>query len=208
MNRLFRPLQAVFVGSLLVLSLACGGGSGDGGGGGGASADGGTGGGGGGGGGAKKATGEGPCGSADECVGDVCVALIDGDNPPNYCTEPCGDCPSDFFCDSETFAIANLSFCRFGDTPTGPAPTPEEPPSLPCTSDESCEPGLVCATYEGERECSLPCTAEEQCTIESQGVTLDLLNCAPDQTAGENRDVCLPDPDCYPNVTDCIVLPF
>ena len=189
-NRRIRQIWAVFLGALLAGTLGC------------------SGSGGGGGGGDKQATGEGPCESADECAGDVCVAIIDGNNPPVYCTEPCGSCPDGLYCDSDTFALVDLAFCRFGDTPNGPAPTPEEPPRLPCTSDASCEPGLVCATFMGERECTLPCVVEDDCTVELGGVTINFSTCAADQTAGESRDVCLPDPACFPDPTGCIALPF
>ena len=146
-------------------------------------------------------TGDGPCEEADECAGDVCVALIDGDNPPIYCTEQCdGGCPSGFFCDTQTFGLVGLEFCRYTtgqpDEEEAPPP-PEEPPSLPCKSDDDCEEGLVCATFMGERECTLPCSIESDCTFEVGPVTVDFSTCGADETPGAERDVCLPDPDCY-----------
>lgn len=175
------------------------GGSGGSGGGNGGS-DGGAGGAGGGNPGAK-ATGEGPCEAAEECAGDVCVALIDGDNPPIYCTERCDDgaCPDGFYCDGNTFALAGLDFCRFGATePEEPPPPPPEPPRLPCRQDADCDDGLVCATFQGERDCTLPCSVEADCDLpEIGGVSIDLLTCGDDE--GEDRTVCLPDTDCYPD---------
>ena len=63
-----------------------------------------------------RPTGDGPCEEASECAGDVCVGIIDGSNPPVYCTEQCspGSCPDGFYCDEESFALIDLSFCRFG----------------------------------------------------------------------------------------------
>jgi len=155
----------------------------------------------------SKATGEGPCNAASECANDVCVALIDGNHPPAYCSESCtsGSCPSGFYCDQSTFGLVGLSFCRYGATePATPEP-PAEPPRLPCRTDADCEGNAVCATYEGQTDCTLPCNSEPECTPPSLGgVTLDLATCAPDQTPGEDRTVCLPDPACFPSAMSCI----
>ena len=156
----------------------------------------------------SKSTGEGPCESPSECEGGVCVALIDGNHPPEYCTQECGSCPDGFYCDADTFALAGLSFCRFGNTPDEPPPPPQEPPRLPCKSDAECGEGLVCATYMGESDCTLPCSNEEQCTITLGGFIVDMNTCDADQTPGETRDVCLPDPACFPDATSCIQFPF
>jgi hypothetical protein len=157
--------------------------------------------------GGTKATGEGPCDSAEECEGGVCVALIDGQNPPVYCTQECGSCPDGFFCDTQTFALAGLSFCRFGGS-AGQADPPEEPPRLPCKGDEECSDGMVCATFMGERDCTIPCSDESACSISLDGFTFDMHTCGADQTPGEDRQVCLPDPSCFPDVQSCIELPF
>lgn len=164
------------------------------------------GGGGGGGGGNGAATGEGPCDDASDCANDVCVALIDGNNPPVYCSEPCSadSCPDGFVCDESTFGLIGLSFCRFGEAGTEPSP-PAEPPRVPCTDDADCEGDLVCAEYNGERDCTVACAAEDDCTPPTMGgITFDLATCAPDQRTDVTRDVCLPDEACYPNVQGCI----
>lgn len=153
-----------------------------------------------------KATGEGPCGEPSECKNNVCVAIIDGNNPPNYCTQQCSGsnpCPSGFWCDSETFQLVGLSFCRFGATePENPEP-PSEPPKLPCKTDDDCEGDTVCAEFQGERECTITCTSETDCDVPSVGgISVDLLTCGQDE--GQDRTVCLPDLDCYPNVASCI----
>ncbi len=121
---------------------------------------------GGGGGGTDLATGESPCEEASDCSGDVCVALIDGGNPPVYCSEQCtaNSCPSGFYCDDTTFALLPLSFCRYGATAPAQPDPPEEPPTLPCQDDTDCGEGLVCATLDGERGCAVPCTVEDDCT--------------------------------------------
>ena len=153
--------------------------------------------------GSDLALGEGPCDSSADCAGQVCVALIDGDNPPVYCSQTCGSCPGGYYCDDQTFGLVGLSFCRFGSAAT--AQTPSEPPRLPCTADSECEDGLVCATYDGERDCTRPCADESACTVDmGMGVTIDVATCAADQTAGVTRTVCLPDPACYPVMTSCI----
>lgn len=155
----------------------------------------------------RLSTGEGPCDEPDECAGGVCVALIDGNNPPVYCSEECGACPDGFYCDQDTFALAGLSFCRFGATPSEPPPPPPEPPRLPCKADDDCDGGLVCATFMGERDCTIPCSAEPECSVELGGVSIDLHECASDQSDGAERLVCLPDLSCFPNATSCISFP-
>lgn len=196
--------------SMALVITACGQGGGGDGGSGGTGGDpsgtdggmGGTGGGMGGAGGGNNggmSTGEGPCEVASACAGDVCVALIDGDNPPVYCTEQCDGetCPDGFVCDTETFALVGLGFCRFGDPAVEPAP-PSEPPRLPCREDADCDDGLVCAEFEGERDCTLPCTEEDECTPPALGgLTVDLATCGQDE--GADRTVCLPDLDCFPD---------
>lgn len=170
---------------------------GDGDGGGGGSGDGGAGSNPGG-----KATGQGPCEAASECANDVCVALIDGNNPPVYCTQLCGSCPDGFYCDSSTFGLIGLNFCRFGATEPAMPETPPEPPRVPCTTDADCEGALVCATWMGERNCTRPCSVEDDCTISLGGVTFDLATCGQDES--QDRTVCLPDEDCFPNAQSCI----
>jgi hypothetical protein len=164
-------------------------------------------------GGGLKGTGDKDCGNGDECSGSVCVALIDGNNPPNYCTQTCSAsaaCPSGFYCDNETFGIAGLSFCRFGGTkPEQPAP-PSEAPRFICKADADCAvaagDGQVCATFEGERECSIVCTQESQCTFSFGGVTFSFLTCASDTTPGTSRKVCLPKKSCYTDPQSCITV--
>lgn len=154
-----------------------------------------------------KALGSGPCNEASECKGNVCVALIDGKNPPAYCTQECsGTCPDGFYCDDSTFGLVGLNFCRFApEDPEEEPAQPTEPPRLPCTSDEDCMDGLVCATYEGERDCTITCAAEDDCTPPAMaGMVVDLSTCAADQTAGQDRTVCLPDAACFPNIQTCI----
>lgn len=151
-----------------------------------------------------KPTGEGPCEEADECAGLVCVGIAT-DSPPIYCSEPCdGGCPSGFYCDTSTFALVGLEFCRVGADEPPPAPEPPpEPPRLPCNDDDDCDGDLVCATFEGERDCTIPCAAEADCTPPTvNGVTIDLLTCAADE--GADRDVCVPDLACYPNLSSCV----
>lgn len=209
-NRVRIALYGLLAVAITFGLAGCVGGGGDGGGNGGDNGgdDGGAGGTGGGAGGtgggnaAGKATGEGPCDAADECSGDVCVALIDGDNPPVYCTEPCddGNCPDGFYCDSDTFSLVGLTFCRFGATePEEPPPPPPEPPRLPCSEDADCADGLVCATFMGENDCTLPCDVEADCDLPPLpgGITVDLATCGDDE--GADRTVCLPDMDCYPD---------
>ncbi len=151
--------------------------------------------------------GDGPCDRASDCQGDVCVALIDGGNPPVYCTQRCaGDCPEGFYCDSSTFSLIGLDFCRPGEPPTpDDPPASEEPARLPCTEDPDCDAGQVCATSMGERGCTIACAVEDDCTPPSfGGVTFDLATCGPDETPGQTRTVCVPDPSCFPNPQTCI----
>jgi hypothetical protein len=104
-----------------------------------------------------------------------------------------------------------LSFCRFGEDPaiTGePAEPPSEPPRLPCQSDDECPGDAVCATFEGDRDCTVLCEEEPDCTPPPLGgITMDVAQCAPDQTPDLSRTVCLPDPACFPDASSCISMP-
>jgi hypothetical protein len=202
-----RHLGPCLMAALLVGFVGCGddGGDGDGDGSGGS----GTGGGGVG----TQSIGQGPCDGPEDCAGDVCVALIDGNNPPVYCTQTCGSCPDGFYCDNSTFGLVGLNFCRYGQDPavTGVTPEPpKEPPRLPCKSDDECPGDAVCATYQGVRDCTILCNVESDCTPPALGgITMDLSECGADQTEGQSRTVCLPDPNCFPDPMNCISgMPF
>jgi hypothetical protein len=135
------------------------------------------------------------------------VAIIDGNNPPIYCTQECGTCPEKMYCDAQTFGLIGLSFCRFSLEPDGVAPAtppaPTEPPRLPCKEDGDCEGELVCATFQGKNDCTKICAVEDDCSPPSLGgVTLDLLTCGTDE--GQARQVCLPDMACFPDIMSCI----
>lgn len=141
------------------------------------------------------ATGEGPCKNGAQCEGEVCVALIDGKNPPNYCTQECdGGCPDGMFCDTQTFGAVGLEFCRFGKSEQQAAP-PEEPPRLPCTKDGDCRKGEVCAEFQGEKSCTIPCDVNKDCEISAGGMTIKFMECGTDES--KDRQVCLPNPDCF-----------
>ena len=196
MSHTSRPTVWIALLGLLLLLPACstdrrGGGSDDddAGGGGGSDDDDGAGG---------IATGDGPCEDGSDCVGGVCVALIDEPNPPVYCTQSCGSsCPDDMYCDSETFGLAGVDFCRFGGTsgqPPAEEDPPEEPPSLPCSSDAECDNGLICAQYMGERGCAPPCSSDDDCVVSMGGFTFRLAECGQEDGG---RDVCLPREECY-----------
>ncbi|MEZ4266550.1 MAG: hypothetical protein R3F39_09240 [Myxococcota bacterium] len=163
--------------------------------------------------GSAKATGEAGCEEASDCKKDVCVALIDNPNPPVYCSETCtsGSCPSSMYCDTSTFSLLNLSFCRFGSTSSeGSVNVPaSEPPRLPCKADADCESGQVCATVDGKNSCAIPCTVESDCTPPPLpgGVEMDLATCGQDDNA---KKVCVPDLACWqpdPVSTGCVKVP-
>jgi hypothetical protein len=59
----------------------------------------------------------------------------------------------------------------------------------------------------GESECTIPCDGESDCTVDLGGISLDLHQCAADQRTDVDRQVCLPDPDCFPDATVCIGVP-
>ncbi len=159
-------------------------------------------------GGGRKALGAGPCEAASECQGNVCVAMIDGNNPPNYCTQECasGSCPSGYRCDSTTFELVGRTFCRFGETPPpgGVEETPSEPPRLPCRNDAECASGEVCGTYGGEKQCTIPCSVETDCDLPPLGgVRFDFMACLADENTAISRTICAPDAACFQNPLAC-----
>ncbi len=148
-------------------------------------------------------TGDGPCEEASECGGDVCVAVIDGDNPPVYCTEQCtpGSCPSGMYCDEDLFALLDMAVCRFGDEDE-PPPNTSTPPEVVCQDDADCEGDLICAQLGDIRGCAVPCDDDTDCDIPPvNGVQLDLAVCGQEDGG---RQVCVGDPDCYPDLQSCV----
>lgn len=151
-----------------------------------------------------KQTGEGPCEQASECSDDVCVAIIDGDHPPNYCTELCtaGSCPDGFVCDESTFALAELSFCRYTDDEQADPEPPEDPPVLPCIDDVDCDDGFLCAELGDIKGCAKACSSEPDCDVPPHnGITFDLAVCGEDDNG---KSVCVGDPACYPDPSSCV----
>ena len=89
------------------------------------------------------------------------------------------------------------------------APEEEDRTSVPCTVDEDCsvmQSGAVCATWRDYRECTITCSGDSGCNPPAMmGVTMAFSECAPDEGDIE-RDVCLPNEDCFTAPMSCIDL--
>ncbi len=75
---------------------------------------------------------------------------------------------------------------------------PEEPPTLPCSTDEDCQQFsdiAICVTYKGISDCTIPCTKPEDCKMSAQvmGMTINFLECSANAGA---LNACLPNPIC------------
>ena len=140
------------------------------------------------------------CDTGPGCAGKLCVELADGDKTPVYCTQSCGTCPSGYYCDTETFKLAKVSFCRIGAKAAMPPPLPEAPRLL-CAQDSDCPDGTFCGTSMGVNDCAIPCAVNDDCAILMGQYKLHFSKCMKDE--GHDRQLCMPDPSCYPRPDTC-----
>ena len=144
-----------------------------------------------------------PCPNGySDCSTELCVA-VDTSSPP-YCTVRCpnGSCPSGYNCDTQTFAMASLTFCRQGPPPSQPSGSSE----IPCKSDLDCscqQHGLVCGSYQGTKGCTILCTADGDCQPTLGGVKTMFATCQADSANGGRKE-CLPNPACFSNPGSCV----
>jgi hypothetical protein len=147
---------------------------------------------------AKTPVGRGPCKTASQCAGGVCVDI----NDESYCSSTCGSCPSGMYCDSQLFAVAGLKVCVKGGA-SQPV-QPKEPPRIPCASDRECKNGLVCAQFMGQRDCTRACQMPSECEAPSvMGMKMDFLTCSVDESSS-SRKACLPKKECLANPMSCM----
>ena len=90
------------------------------------------------------------------------------------------------------------------------APEPEEEPRIPCKTDAECDAlqsGLICAQFQGQRDCTIPCSQEsDRDTPAVGGMSIDFMTCIADE-GDSSRNACLPDVACFNNPMDCVTMP-
>jgi hypothetical protein len=143
------------------------------------------------------------CSSTTECAsGQACVVVAGIGACALSCSVSGNECSGQASCGPVGSISAN--YCQQPPPSGVPSedspPQADEQPSIPCVSDAECaaiEAGAVCATFEGERECTIRCSARSQCNPPSfGGITTDFFTCIPDE-GDRSRTVCLPDVACF-----------
>ncbi|MBT6432049.1 MAG: hypothetical protein HOK97_11005 [Deltaproteobacteria bacterium] len=90
------------------------------------------------------------------------------------------------------------------------APEPQEEPRIPCTTDAECntlQAGLICAEFQGMKDCTIPCSQESDCDMPSVGgMSIDFMTCIDDE-GDSSRQACLPDVACFNDPMSCITMP-
>ncbi len=148
------------------------------------------------------------CSSIGDCEGGyLCLATSTGSACAPTCSASVNECGASATCGQ--VGILSVSACQPTPAPaTGTTTMAKavEQPKVPCKTDAECasvQPGTVCASFKGARDCTIPCTAPANCVPPAVGgVTVRFLTCSTDE--GQNRQVCLPDPACLSAPTSCV----
>jgi hypothetical protein len=155
---------------------------------------------------AKKRIAEGPCRDANECASGTCIEV----NGDRYCSQTCGSCPGGLVCNDQLFRAAGVSVCVKGSAEAPPTTDPESEsspraPRWPCAADAQCPKGLVCAEFEGHRDCTRPCTEDAQCAMPGvMGMNASFASCQRDASRKTPRSACLPRRECLANPMACM----
>ena len=143
-----------------------------------------------------------PCSASSQCDdGLVCVSTAGIGVCTPTCEVSANACGGSASCSALGAVSVNVCQEETVDEESGEA---EEAPKLTCESDADCaqvEPGTICATYKGQRECTIPCSVETDCDImpEVVGIKWDLLTCLPDE-GQTDRNACVPDETCFETI--------
>ncbi len=154
----------------------------------------------------KKKVGEGPCRDGTDCASGTCVEV----NGDRYCSQTCGACPEAMVCDDKLLRMAGISVCVKGSAKEPPAVEPQRAPPqapsrVPCAADHQCPRGLICAEFEGARECTRSCTDDAQCAMpDMMGMKSSLTSCQRDAGRKASRSACLPKKECLANPMACM----
>jgi hypothetical protein len=83
--------------------------------------------------------------------------------------------------------------------------SPQRPPRWPCAADSQCPQGLVCAEFEGLRDCTRACTDDAQCAMPGvMGMSASFSSCQRDASRKTARSACLPKKECLANPMACM----
>ena len=142
-----------------------------------------------------------PCSTSAQCSdGLVCVSTAG----IGVCTPTCelnaNACGGSASCSGLGAVSVNVCQEPTVNEDSGQA---EEPPKLTCETDADCiqiQPGTICASFKGQKECTIPCSIESDCNMpEIMGINWDLLTCLPDETQTD-RMACVPDEACFETI--------
>ncbi len=151
----------------------------------------------------------GSCDTIADCDdGYLCLAYGSGGGA---CTLDCSlsadECGAGASC--EGVGSVEVSACQDEDRvpDEGAPPDEDDRPRLLCETDADCAvygDDVVCAEFQGARECSLTCNSDDDCNPPPiAGVTTIFSVCDADH-GDSSRDVCLPNEDCWADPTACI----
>ena len=126
------------------------------------------------------------------------------------CTASANECGGSASCNGVGVTSVNICQESESDDEEGSTPEPEKSPKIPCVTDAECaalQPGLVCAEFQGAKDCTMPCSQESECDMpEMMGVKIDFLTCLDDE-ADTTRKACVPDVACFSDPMSCMTMP-
>ena len=151
---------------------------------------------------------------ADCAAGTVCV---NSGGAGSFCLPDCSISASECSASATCTGVGStsVSICEEPKEETSSggeqsAPEPEEEPRIPCKTDAECDAlqsGLICAQFQGQRDCTIPCSQESDCDMPAVGgMSIDFMTCIADE-GDSSRNACLPDVACFNNPMDCVTMP-
>jgi hypothetical protein len=149
------------------------------------------------------------CQTSADCPAEhVCLVAYGQTACQPICTGSADACGASASCGS--VGVLSVDVCQPPASEGSETPDAEEQPRIPCATDAECQaaqPGAICATYEGQRDCTMPCSVESDCDLPALGgMAIDFLTCIQDQ-GSSSRLACLPDARCFNNPLVCVTMP-
>lgn len=147
------------------------------------------------------------CASQSDCGDDsACLRVGDESTCHFTCWGSVDACGARGQCGG--VASVEIDICQPKKAESAPEEaTPEEEVFLPCANDAECaalDPGAVCGTWMGGRDCTVPCSRDSECNPPAiQGISVNFYGCLADE-GDSSRTVCLSRLECFDDPTSCI----